>query len=589
MKLYDFQNRCVDDLITGFKTEKTQCLSWYTGSGKTNIFIEFCDRLIKNNPKVKIGISAYLTTEIRDQVFERIRQLGLVEKSHMVVSGSLKYLPKKNITVFNPQAMVKDIPNVKFDYFIVDESHAGMDDACIMLKTIMQKTCTRNTRVLLVSATPWDILGLKRFKNAKLYKRSLDQGLHDGLVTNASFFAEEAQVTFTPEDFNRLGDLNKNAATRSMAVLKSSCIGKMEHLIQVYNEELGSKVLVICPPGNLSEIAHELAQRFNGLPFLQAGGGRTRGSESWENTEENLNRFMTDPRIRFLFVVNKCQVGFDFKELNSVVDLTMSRNIKVLAQRFGRITRKNGLKKKSYFYVYDKSMMKDRLEWLVATMVDFCLGHYDGWTTKSAKYRPISINKNFGLKYPISTTLAEVISALRDDEIRNKKTLSFVSHERPTKWTLDKAIDAASSFASRTEMWSKRPSLYKWFRLNAKAEMDKIFPLKIQLGKWNEARVIEVMKLCKSRKEFYNKYPGADDWMFSHGKTSLRDVHLPPSRYPAWTIERADAALSKIRSWNEVRQTGFRSWMRVNGGERYWKQRWMGMNPLKAKKTKKAA
>jgi superfamily II DNA or RNA helicase len=232
-----------------------------------------------------------------------------------------------------------------FDYLIVDESHAGLDDGCIMLRTIMKKSCTEDTRVLLVSATPWDLLLMEEFKDAPVLKRPLDQGFKDGLVTDFRFHAEEAKITFTEEDFTRKGDLGKTAVERQMAILKSACIGKMEYLIDTYDKELGAKVLVICPPGNVAEIARTLAARFHGLAFIEFKYSKKhqRKAEMTADTRGNLARFKAEKKIRFLFVVNKCQVGFDMPELTSVIDLTMSRNIKVLAQRCGRVARKKGI------------------------------------------------------------------------------------------------------------------------------------------------------------------------------------------------------------------------------------------------------
>jgi len=569
----------VVDLLKEFKTQKTLCLAWYTGAGKTNVFVEMCRQLIKKNPSVKIGIWSYLTTEIRDQIFERVVGFGLGPQSQILYSQTNPDL-KKNIFIFNPQSIYKKGPGVEFDYLIIDESHAGVNESCLMIKKITKAACRPETKILLVSATPWDTLALKEYQNIKVFKRPLDQGLHDGLVHDFKFHAEEAMITFEPGDFNRLGDLGATAATREMTVLKSACIGKIKYLLKEKNDEIGEKCLVICPPGRFSEIARSLAQEFGGLAYLERLNRIIDGVRV--STEDNLQKFKDDPNQRFLFVTRKCQVGFDMVALDSVIDLTMSRNISVLAQRCGRIARKNGNKKKNYFYVYDQSLMKDRLEWLVVTMIDFCLGSYDGWTTRTTKNRRVTLNPYYKNWKDLGYTfiLSDVVKALRDDGlIENRKTLSYVDYSPPTKWSLNKAIEAASKYTSRTEMWSKRPALYKWFRLNAKDEMTKLFPLKTHLGKWNLESVTRVLKENRGmeRKAFHRKYSGAWGWIQINKKHDIAHQFLAPSKTTRkWDVETVEALLRKTRTWAHVRLSypGARKWMYENGGEPHWREKW---------------
>ena len=70
--LTSYQQKCSNDIYKGFDKNKYQCLAWYTGAGKTNIFINLCKKLIGDNPDVKIGISAYLTIDIKEQIIDRL-------------------------------------------------------------------------------------------------------------------------------------------------------------------------------------------------------------------------------------------------------------------------------------------------------------------------------------------------------------------------------------------------------------------------------------------------------------------------------------------------------------------------------------
>lgn len=589
MRLFKFQKNCVRAIHRTFQAKKIVCLGWYTGSGKTNVFLQFVKEILERDPAAKIGISCYITTEIKDQVWERMAEFDLQKFGTQCGYGQ-KRDNTKNIFVFNPQAIHRKPLEVKLDYLIVDESHVGVDDLCVMIPGIMKKQCKRDAKIILASATPWDILLQKEFKDAVVFKRPLDQGKADGLIGDFNFQGEEANIAFNEKDFNRRGDLNTSAAMREMAILKSACQGKMEYLVKNYNKELGKKVLVICPPGNAAEVARHLGERnTNSLAYIQKFVSRA-SVEHWIDTDANLEKFKTDKNTRFLFVINKCGVGFDMKDLDSVVDLTMTRNVKSLAQRIGRVARDNG-NTKHYFYVYDKSFTRERLYWLISTTVDFSLGSYEGWSTKTVKYRPAKAYAGvWSQKHPFSVTFKEVVKVTRDN-IETVDLVRMVHATQTTKWTLEKAVAATADYVDRTDLWKRRPALYKWFRVNAKEEMDKIFPIKHRRDKWNEETVEACVKsfvknggetrrgrrgvASVSRKSFDAIHSGAYGWIQVNRRYDILDKHLP-RLHANWSIERVRGELKKIDKWTDVRNIGgMRGWMMRHKGEQYWKNEWM--------------
>lgn len=578
MKLYEFQKQGVNEIFKIFKTENSACLSWYTGAGKTNTFIEIAKRFIKENPAAKVGISSYFTTEVRDQIFERTKSFGFSDTQVFKYENKIDL--EKNIYVFNPQGLYfKDI-DLKFDLFIIDECHVGLVEGTKMIRHIMKKNCHKNTKILLVSATPWDALTTKMFKETKVLKRPMDLGLKDNLIDDVKFYAEEANIEFDLKDFTRKGDLAKTMSEKKTRLLKSACHGKLKNIISRYDKKLGKKILVICPSGNVGETARYLAKDFGGLAcvFSGAGGGRIAHLNIEKDLAENIEIFKKD-KSRFLFVVFKGTIGFDMKNLDTVIDLTMTRNITLLAQRLGRVARKNGDTIKKYFYVYDKSLLKDRLQWLLMTMVDFGLGHYDGWDTKTVKHRKQTIFHGFSMNDGVY--LSEVIKLLKNkNSITNKKIMAFVDYRQPTSWTLDLAKERAKKYLDRTDMWKREPGLYKWFRINAKAEMDKIFPIKYRNGKWNKEKLIAAMKTCKSRDEFKQTYRGAVWHMVN--KLDKNEIERIKNEIwgetringkPYWNEKTITSLFKTFKTFKELRvHGGARHWVRNNGGSQKWRQ-----------------
>lgn len=564
MKLFNYQTAAVHNILNSFKKTNHVCLSYYTGAGKTNIMIDLCRLILSENPSAKIGVSSYLTTEIRRQTYARALANGLGDCS-VQVSVGIDIIKNKSVYIFNPQSVYKLANKIKFDYLFIDECHAGLSEGTIMIRSIINHSCSKNSKILLLSATPWDVLALDEFKDAVVLKRSLDVGVKiDRRVADVNLHFEKAKIKFTPDDFGKDGDLKK-ITSLDMAVIKSTCIGQMKYLIDKYGSRLGEKVVVICPPGNLGEIAREMSEIFGGRYLLSMDTGRGNVSTRKYN-EIILDEFQKDTTFRFLFVVHKCQVGFDMENLDSIIDLTMTRNITNLVQRIGRVARRYENKEKKYFYVYDESLNDRKLEWLVGTLVDFSIGNYDGWTTRTAKYRPI---KGHGLKLKEnSIRISEIISALQSPKnMESTHTITYAEYKRPTYRTLYVAIEEAKKYESRYDLLKQNPSLYKWFRTKGfMKELAEIHPL-TNPRKWNEITVWKAIKKCKSRNELKKNYPGAYDWIYVNNRSDLLDKAGYPNKTDRInSVERCQDILEGLNRWNDFRKyAGARKWATNNG------------------------
>ena len=579
MELYDFQKDLLSEVKSHFKTNKTVCLSAYTGSGKTNVFCQLIIDTLKANPKAKIGVSAYFTTEIREQVFERLQTFS--SNIDILELGPNEFNKDDEVFVFNPQYFnYNEHKGLKFDLLVIDESHYGLKPNTKMLNNIMKNYVKRGGKILLVSATPWDMLAIKEFQKIPVVKRTIQDGIKDQMLADCSIITEEAQVSFKPEDYTRDGELKEQVIRNKIKVIKSACIGKMKNLIKKYGDDLGEKVIVICPPGNTGEIAREMAEEFKGLAYLEVSSGRRIG----ENYKYNLEQFQKNKDVRFLFVVYKCTCGFDFKKLGTVIDLTMTKNFKTVIQRMGRVARRyRGIDKK-YIYVYDKARKEHEIAWFVMTILDLSLGFFDGLTSRDIKYRPVRVRKRqdyFRFK-SYSGKFSEIIAELsKAKQMKTSIDLTLVDYKKPRVLTLSTAKEIAKNYENRHDLFKKDPSLYKWFRLNCIDELNKIHPLMKKQGKWNEKTVTAAMKKCvkKGRKYFYKTYPGASDWILKNNRQELRDEIFGPLKKNSslWSYQVVQDTLMGIDQWSEIRNySGLRHAIRTHmGGEYKMKQWWL--------------
>lgn len=545
-----YQSTAVNDILLEFsKGAKHVCLAHYTGSGKTNVFLEMCKQLIKKNSNVRIGISAYITKEIRDQTLARAIQFQL--PSEISDKDSISSSDKQ-IFIFNPQAVYRAKSKKKFDYFIIDEAHVGMEESLLMINSILKNLCSKKTKILMVTATPWDVISQPRFKNIKILKRSFADGLKDGRVADVELITEENGLVFTKKDFGKSGDLKAKTAIDHFDILKSMCLGKMKSLINKYGDDLGKSVLVVCPPGNTGEIARSLAKYFKGVTFTESI--RANSTEQ----QENLDAFKAG-KYRFLFVVYKCSVGFDMPHLDTIIDLTMTRNVKTVVQRIGRVARKNGDQKKKYIYVYDKNMGGFRLEWLIATCIDFSMGNYDGWNTRNVCYKNIEVSKSFSSKVTRKDRLfiTDVIKAIsKNGAVKTTVKLQYTESKKPTFRTLKMAIEEAKQYSDRHTLFKENPSLYKWFRVYGHlAELNKIHSPRIR--KWTEELVLEKAREVRSRGEFKLKFNGAYSWLVDNKK-----IHLLHDLYPS-KILRQSISLEGAKEFIRKNHRKFKGWTQV--------------------------
>jgi superfamily II DNA or RNA helicase len=572
MKLAEYQNDAVDNIISKFKTNKEVCLAFYTGSGKTNIFIDLCRKIILKNPHAKIGISSYLTTEVKMQTFERTLRFGL--EKVQCVRANMPLSDIANVFIFNPQAVYKRKAEFKFDYLIIDECHAGLDEDSIMLNKIVRSFANKDTKTLFVSATPWDTLNQERYSEMPVIKRSMNEGVKDGRVADVEIFFEENQLEFKPDDFSRNGSLKDKAIESHHSVIKSMCVGKMKNIIKRYGDSIGKKVIVICPPGNSGEVARDMASEFGGHYYIQ------QNTYANFNSEDNLDRFKMDDS-RFLFVIHKCQVGFDMPELETVIDLTMSRNIKLFVQRLGRVARSHKGLEKKYFYVADKSLGMKRLEWLMGTAIDFSCGNFEGWDTKTLKYRPLKLHSRYDFRES-SVRVSEIVRSIaKTDSVKNIFILQYTEAKPPKKRTIQMAIDEAKQYPSRHELFKQNPSLYKWFRVHGHMDaLESVHPKSSVYIYWNEESVIDVMKKCKSRGEFHKEYPGASGWILAHSRQDLTKKYLPDSYNEKWVHKTIVDTLSTFKSWSDIRRyPGLRGAISKTGKTQEYKAIFMNMVP----------
>ena len=81
-----------------------------------------------------------------------------------------------------------------------------------------------------------------------------------------------------------------------------------------------------------------------------------------EEQRHNELMFRNSPNTNFMVVVDMCNTGWDFPELNNVIDLTFTKNPAIILQIMSRTIRKADGKTKQPRYIYCADQSKSELE-----------------------------------------------------------------------------------------------------------------------------------------------------------------------------------------------------------------------------------
>ena len=114
--------------------------------------------------------------------------------------------------------------------------------------------------------------------------------------------------------------------------------------------------------------------------------GKVLSSHS-ENDPDSIdfNKFKTDSNYHILIAVDRGRIGFDMPELFNIVDFTLTQNLDMLLQMYGRLLRKSDLQKKKQ-KIYFKVATKNTADYFVDLMTAMlCLTHLDWYSTYNGK------------------------------------------------------------------------------------------------------------------------------------------------------------------------------------------------------------
>jgi superfamily II DNA or RNA helicase len=357
----------IEESLEALKSKNKLGLFLAPGLGKTVIALRIIRKYI--NQGKRVAVSAFNRNEIKDHWVSEIVDHGLFEpKEYQVIMSTSglnnfdalpsvvntvnvsKIVKATPLTIFIPQTVShNDIG--KFDLIVVDEAHQILDVEEGLLQNIIDQSSKKNTKLIGLTGTGHNLLTGTTFSkddpDVSIIIRDVPFAIEGKRIMPVDLDLCYFDFKLTKECYNQGGDITE----KGKQVLKSNLCMSRKLLTVLDQIKDQNKTLIICPAGTpTNQIVHKM------LNARQAGSAVLKSSyNSRVSNEEAEYGFRYDPKVKFLVVVAMCGTGWNYSELDCVVDLTFTRNVSLMIQRISRACRYHQGKKPRYVYCADNS------------------------------------------------------------------------------------------------------------------------------------------------------------------------------------------------------------------------------------------
>jgi superfamily II DNA or RNA helicase len=581
-----------DFIVNNEEFPKPFVLAGGTSSGKTittAIWIEMFYQNPLNKGKRTLLIPAS-TTVLRDNMGDTF-DIFNPNFDYCVCKDKEDLLSAINrdcdVIICLPQTLVGSISELKhFHNFILDEAHQWY-----FMKTITAIIMSiQPINQLLLTGTPSKFIarGNKKFD---FYFVSVMDLYELGFVCNVGIKVVSSTYNPSQSDYSStygsLGDsykLKESDNTKSLKMVCKEMIAKLgSNRIKLSSSNpysvLGDieKTIIYCHSQKQANQFHKILNKTKGLV----------GNVLVSHTEVDRNsvlfsQFKSDDSKKVLIAVNRGKLGFSMGELFNVIDFTLTQNIDMLLQMYGRVLRlskHNPTKPKTYY----KVATKDTAEYFVNLMKGMlCLTDMEWYSTyngknmggmiiqnvinnkvasttstkrtKSKSVKPYVSIEELGI--PLDLSFFKNIGTLKDthkfttiaecslDEVRRE----FFGIRKV--YTIEEAKEAIAKCSTLKQLRMEYKWVYQWCNLNGQTNLFK----SLEYGKNSHSieSVKEAIAQSSTLKEFRAKYLPSYQWCQKNKRMDLYE-HLKSNKIiKSITFEEVKEAISKCSTLREL-------------------------------------
>lgn len=368
--------------------KKPTVLAMSTSAGKTLttiIKLEIFYRQKENRNKISLIVPASKTL-LRENFISTLNDfkpsfsfIEVTTKKELINAFKTR---KYNVIVCLPQLFVEDNFNLKnkVHFFILDEAHQWY-----FQKTVNKIISKLKPKVqILLTGTPSSFIAKK---NDFIFKFvSIQELFEQKLVSNVKLEVVSSPYKVREIDYiGQFGNLKNKvrfSKKQSEEALKAVCrdmilkIGLKTNVSVDPYEIFGklNKTIIFC---HSIQQSNDFFSILNKIPILKDKVVLSHSKN--DINSEQFEKFKSNNNIQLLLVVDRGRIGYNMTELFNIVDFTMTKNLNVMLQMYGRLLRKS---KKSTSKVYFKVSSKENTDFTIDLMTAMLSLTNRNWYTR---------------------------------------------------------------------------------------------------------------------------------------------------------------------------------------------------------------
>lgn len=504
-KDYSYQQGLIQKTYAHLLTDKICVLAACPGAGKTNMALNIIQKYRKDFPSAKVLVLTHGQNILRKQFYERAKSLNI--KGIQEIKATTPFKADKNIMITLPQTMVKR--QGEFDLLIVDEAHNFYD--ANMVQEITKATKVKHQ--LLLTGTPSEFID--RYPIVSI---TLSELVQKELLIDPVIQLKRCSLNLNFEDFHPTYEV------KSHKILTQDSLKAFKQL----KIDPDSKTMVICYSQEHAKAIHAylLSKKYKSSLSISCLRGDVSAFEEFKT------------KTNFLVVVRRGILGFDYPDLCTVIDLTLSLNINRLFQQICRVVR-NSANKKTYIKIYPENLEQKYMVAMYSCIAMAQPEHY--LRPRVDKDIPVRYNAGnvafqenicFGdFNYYVKDSLTINLLGMRDGYYTEEEALSefkkyksyyelklsdhrlykFIIRRYPDMlrafkdapkvrltWSLEAAEIEMKKFRQKTVFKQESLSCYKYMLKNHRAKFDSYFNTQ-----YRPATIAAIMKNSKWAKRRY--------------------------------------------------------------------------------------
>jgi superfamily II DNA or RNA helicase len=534
-----------DFLVNNEEFPKPNVFAGGTSSGKTittAIWLEMFYQNPSNKGKRTLLIPAS-TTVLRDNMGDTFDMFNpkftyCVCRNAEELKASIK--ADCDVILCLPQTLVGSISELKhFHNFILDEAHQWY-----FQKTVTQiLTKVKPNNQLLLTGTPSKFIA-KGNKFDFTFVPVME--LYElGLVSNVKIKVVSSSYNPSQSDYRgnygSLTESYKLTDTDNSKSLKMVC-KEMITKLGSNNSKLSSnplsvlgeidKTIIFCHSQNQANQFHNILSKTKELK------GKVLISHSEIDKDSVLfSEFKSDNTKKVLIAVNRGKLGFSMGELFNIIDFTLTQNIDMLLQMYGRVLRlskHNPTKEKIYYKVATKDTAGYFVDLMTAML---CLTNMEWYS----KYN----GKNMGGMIVPKVLNRKGINQSPTNRTKSKSVKQYVSIE-------DLGIPLDLSFLKSVSSYKDTDR----FGTVAECTLDDVrrefFDIRAVSKPYSIEEIKEAISKCTKLRELQTNYSFAYSWVLTNNREDLIS-HLERSIRERITLEEVKESISKCSTVKEFK------------------------------------